>query len=318
MEKYLITGFSGFVSRYFVAYLEEKGVKADILGIDVCEPTWDVGQCKYVHCHFQKIDMLVKKQLLDILSLFRPDFILHLASYSSVAFSWQNPSCSFQNNTNIFLNLLEALRELRLDSRLLSVGSSEEYGNVDAAEIPLMENHLLRPCSPYAVARVAQEMMSLVYAESYGSSIVLTRSFNHIGPGQRDVFVVSSFARQLAEQKKQGKNRIHVRTGDLTIVRDFLDVRDVVKAYFALLHAGRVGEVYNVCSGVGIALEKVLETMADILDVEVVPCRDPSLIRLNDNRVIIGSNKKLRNSIDWSPEFHLRKSLEDIIDFWLR
>lgn len=316
MSKYLITGFSGFVSSHFLQYLEKQAQGAEVLGIDLHEPAIDLKSFRHISCSFQKLDLLDEETVQKTFVRFQPDYILHLAAYSSVAFSWTNPILSFQNNTNIFLNLIEAVRELKIRTRILSVGSSEEYGNVTERDIPLREDMSLRPVSPYAVARVSQEMLSQVYAKGFDVDVVITRSFNHVGPGQRDIFAVSSFAKQLVEGSLEGKTRIEIVTGDVSIVRDFTDVRDVVRAYDLLLKKGRRGEIYNVCSGQGIALSEVLSMMGKALHMEFVPKVDPQLVRPQDNRVIIGSNKKIYSEVGWKPEIALEKALEDVVEDW--
>jgi len=315
--KYLLTGFSGFVSRHFLAFLDQQDSGAQVLGVDVNDPDFDVRTFKNLKCSFRQIDLLNRDEVSNIISQFQPDFILHLASFSSVAFSWKNPVESFANNTNIFLNLLEKVRTMNLNCRILSVGSSEEYGNVKVKDVPLSENTRLNPVSPYAVARVSQELLTKVYVESYGLDIVMTRSFNHIGPGQKDIFVVSSFARQMVEMKKS-KAAGELITGDLSIVRDFLDVRDVVKAYFLLLQKGRTGEIYNVCSGVGNTLEQVIDKLAVQLGVKYTLKTNKELLRPNDNKIIIGDNSKLVNETGWQSSFTLEQSLKDIGEYWLK
>lgn len=317
MDKYLITGFSGFVSKHFLAYLDTLSSPISVLGMDVNDPSFSFTQFKHVTCRFHKIDLLNKIEVDNLLYTFQPTFVLHLASYSSVAFSWKNPVASFSNNTNIFLNVLEQIRLLNMKCRVLSIGSSEEYGNVAPADIPLHEESALKPISPYAVARVSQEMLSKVYVEGYGQDVILTRSFNHIGPGQGDIFVISSFAKQLVEIKKY-KKKPEIITGNLSIVRDFLDVRDVVRAYHALFEKGRKGEAYNICSGTGVSLETVIHQMAHQLNLTITTHTDPSLIRPNDNAIIVGSNQKIMNETGWRPTITLRQSLNDILEYWER
>ena len=316
VKKYLITGFSGFVSRYFLEYLHQIQEKANILGVDITEPSFDFKRCSNINTKFSKVDLLDKNKIRDIILKFQPDFILHLASFSSVAFSWQKPVLSFNNNTNIFLNLLEAIRESGIKCRVLSVGSSEEYGIVKNKDFSLSESTPLNPISPYAVARVSQELLSKIYVDGYGLDIIMTRSFNHIGPRQNEVFVVSSFAKQMAEIKKKNRNKGVLRVGNLKIVRDFLDVRDVVRAYYLLLQKGKKGEIYNVCAGRGIALKELINYMADYLRIKVELKVDQSLIRPNDNPVIVGNNKKIRDELGWQPEIPLKKSIADICDYW--
>ena len=271
---------------------------------------------KNIRVDFEKIDLLDQGRVESIIFNFQPDYIVNLASYSSVAFSWKEPIRSFQNNMNIYLNLLESVRKLNLSVRILSIGSSEEYGNVDEKILPLTEAHMPRPLNPYAVARVSQEMISKVYVDGYGLDIVMTRSFNHIGPFQKDIFVISSFAKQLVEIKKNGSSSSELVTGDTSIVRDFTDVRDVVVAYDLLLKKGKSGEIYNVCSGTGWSLKEIIDKICTILEIDVQVVPNASLFRPDDNRAIIGSNEKLRSTVKWAPKYTLDDTLNETIAYW--
>ncbi len=313
-NKFLITGFSGFVSKYFIEYLEKNQIPSEILGVDIDAPDFNMNAYTFVKCKFIKIDLLNKVDVENIFLKFHPNFVLHLASYSSVSYSWKKPVESFSNNTNIFLNLLETIRTLNIKCRILSVGSSEEYGNVNANDLPLKEDHPLNPLSPYAVARVSQEMLSKVYAESFGMDIILTRSFNHIGPHQKDIFVVSSFAKQLIELRRSNNVTKELVTGDTTIIRDFVDIRDVVHAYYLLFTKGKKGEIYNVCTGKGTSLNEVIQIMSAQLKIEIVHKIDPQLVRPNDNKIIIGSNSKITQDTGWTNTITLEKSLQDILE----
>ena len=204
----------------------------------------------------------------------------------------------------------------KIECRILSVGSSEEYGEVAEKDLPLTEEHALKPLSPYAVARVSQEMLSKIYADGFNQDIIITRSFNHIGPGQKDSFVISSFAKQLVQLAKNNSTNNTITTGNLSIVRDFLDVRDVVKAYYLLLKKGLKGEVYNICSGNGIVLKDLVVKMSEILKLDVIIKEDPQLLRPNENKKIIGSYRKINLALGWRPEIPLEQSLADIIDYW--
>jgi GDP-4-dehydro-6-deoxy-D-mannose reductase len=316
LNKYLITGFSGFVGRHFVEYLENNGDICLVKGLDIHEPDFKFDKYKNVKISFEKIDLLFKDQVEYIIHEFQPKYILHLASFSSVAFSWKEPVQSFQNNTNIFLNLIDAVRKLNMDARILSIGSSEEYGNVKDEDLPLKEDQKLNPVSPYAVARISQEYLSKLYVNGFGMDVVLTRSFNHIGPMQKSVFVVSSLAKQMVELKKSGKNRGNIVTGDVSIVRDFTDVRDVVRAYYLLLNEGKKGHVYNVCSGIGMSLRDIISIMAKQLNIEVNINIDNRLIRPADNRIIVGSNEKIKRELGWEHVISIEQSLKDIILYW--
>jgi GDP-4-dehydro-6-deoxy-D-mannose reductase len=315
MEKYLITGFSGFVCRHFLEYLEKNEKKSYILGLDIRDHEYKFESFRFLTFEFLKVDLLDRIKVEDVLTKYKPDYLLHLASFSSVAYSWKEPVFSFQNNTNIFLNLLDAIRKLGLSTRILSIGSSEEYGNVDIKDLPLKESHPLNPISPYSVARVSQEMLSRVYSKSYGLDIIMTRSFNHIGPYQTDAFAVPSIIKQLVLIKEKGLKG-ELLTGDLEIVRDFTDVRDIVSAYYLLLTRAESGSIYNVCSGKGISLKQIAEKLCEILDVDITFKTDNSLIRPNDLKIIIGLNKKLCSDHKWEPVYSIERSLNDIIDYF--
>jgi GDP-4-dehydro-6-deoxy-D-mannose reductase len=166
------------------------------------------------------------------------------------------------------------------------------------------------------VARVSQEMLSGIYADGFGLDIIMTRSFNHIGPGQSENFVISSFAKQLVQLSKKQASENKIVTGDLSIIRDFLDVRDVVKAYYALLKNGRKGQVYNICSGNGCTLKDIVLKMAGLVAVDINMETNPALVRPNDNKIIIGSREKINKDLGWTPEIPIDQSLADIIDYW--
>jgi len=313
-QKYIITGVSGFVGKYFLKYLNGNYIKFEVLGIDLQNPDIDLQDIDNIKFKFEKTDLKDKDKLCKLIYDFQPNYILHLASYSSVSGSWRSPNSSFNNNVNIFLNLIESVRMIGLQCRILSVGSSEEYGIVKMEDLPLNENCLLNPSSPFGVARVTQELLSKLYADVYGLDIIMTRSFNHIGPGQNENFAISSFAKQLTEIKRNPLNEFLI-AGDVSIVRDFIDVRDVVTAYYKLFSKGKRGEVYNVCSGFGVSLQNVIQMMCEILEINISIREDKKLRRPKDNPVIIGSNEKLKKEINWESEYSLEKSLEDLIRY---
>lgn len=314
-NKFLITGFSGFVGRHFLHYLYEKNEPFEVYGIDIRKPAFDCSIYEdRLTIHFKEVNLLNQEELKAVLVEFTPDYILHLASFSSVAYSWQHPEECFVNNTNIFLNLTSALKETGIKCRVLSIGSSEEYGNVTPDHLPLREDMQLTPVSPYAVARVSQELLSKVFVDSFHLDIILTRSFNHIGPWQDERFVVPSFIRRILNIKESGASSGTIETGDTTIIRDFVDVRDVVDAYYLLLTKGTPGEIYNICSGKGIALSEIIDVVAGIVDVRVATKVNPEFVRPNDNRAIIGSHDKLTKELGWNPTIPLSQTLADMVN----
>ena len=314
--KLLITGITGFVSSHFLDYLNIVEPGSEVMGIARDMDSFDKSRYPNLKITIKLIDLLNKDAVGIILSDFEPEYILHFASVSSVALSWQTPLESFVNNTNIFLNLAEQVRVYKIKCRILSIGSSEEYGEVSEEQLPLTEEHRLNPVSPYAVARVSQEMLSSIYAEGFNLNIIITRSFNHIGPGQKDNFVVSSFAKQLVTLANDIAKERKIITGDLSVIRDFLDVRDVVKAYYILLKQGKSNTVYNICSGRGIMLKDIVAKMSELLHINIQTQVNPQLVRPNENRKITGSYQKMKRDFGWQPEISLEQSLADIIAYW--
>ena len=304
-RRVLVTGANGFVARFLVEALRGRG--DETVGVDLA-PDAANGVDRYYSCN-----LLDAAAVRIIMEVERPTHVVHLAAVSSVAKSWGAPVECFLNNTNVFLNVAESVRELGIKARILSVGSSEEYGVVPADETPIPETRPIAPLSPYAVARVAQEQLSGLYANGYGLDVVMTRSFNQVGPGQRDIFVVPSFVRQLLAAREAGAGVARVKAGDLSIVRDFLDVRDAVAAYLALLDSGRTGEVYNVCSGTGRRLDEVLRLAAEAVGVAVETEVDPKFVRPADNPVIVGDSAKIRRETGWSQQRTIEESLRDIV-----
>lgn len=309
MKKMLITGTAGFVASYFIDYLKQNNQKYHILGLDII----DKFSIDYEFFQYKKINLKDKDLIKEVIENYDPDYIIHFAAISSVSQSWQYPVESFVNNTNIFLNIIESIRELKLETRILSIGSSEEYGNYPIAKMPLKEEYELRPCNPYSVARVSQEMLSKLYAEAYNLNIIMTRSFNHIGPKQKATFVIPSFVKQLINIKHSNTNEIQV--GNINIIRDFLDVRDVVDAYYKILTQGKVGEIYNVCSGIGYSLKEIINQIAKHLNIEPKIIINPKLIRPTDNMVIIGDNSKLKAQLKWNQTRTLENTLQEMIEY---
>jgi GDP-4-dehydro-6-deoxy-D-mannose reductase len=318
MTKYFITGISGFVAGHFLDLLDSfERSDITVLGVDsVIAEGIKNRLYKNITVHLEVLNLLDYQSIKNLLVKFSPVYIVHLASFSSVSKSWDEPLASFMNNTNIFLNICEVIRKHNIKCRLLSIGSSEEYGNVPDHCIPIKESMPLNPLSPYAVARVSQEMLSQCYVSSYKLDIILTRSFNHIGPGQRDIFVIPSFIKQILTGMKNGLPEITLHTGDVSIVRDFLDVRDVVRAYQLLLQKGVTGELYNVCTGRGYSLAEIIDMLAKLLRISITTKIDFSKIRPNDNKVIIGNNTKITEHTGWHPDIPLMQSLQDLIFYW--
>ncbi|MEE5989630.1 MAG: GDP-mannose 4,6-dehydratase, partial [Lachnospiraceae bacterium] len=215
------------------------------------------------------------------------------------------------------LNLLDAVRQLEYKPKVLMAGSGEEYGYIDPDEIPIKEEQFLRPGNIYAATKAGQNMMASVYAQAYNMQLIMTRSFNHMGPGQSPVFVVSDFCRQAVRIEKGLQDPV-IRVGNLSSKRDFTDVRDVVNAYTALIQFGVSGETYNVGTGKAIEIRALLDKIIDLstakIDVEV----DKTKLRPVDVPVIEPDMTKMYKATGWTPEIPLEKTIKDMLDHYRR
>ncbi len=318
MIKYLITGYAGFVGYHLLSLINAiEKEKVYVVGIDSIIPSY-LNEEKWDNIYFEykNIDLLDLEQVTSIINEIKPTYIINLAAFLSVGMSWKNPGKYFSNNLGILLNILEAVKDTNLCCTILNVGSSEEYGEVSKHKVILSEKKRLNPINTYGVTKMSQEYMSRMYNISSGINIISTRSFNHIGPRQRDVFVVSSFTKQVAEAILKKKNQIELITGNLEIVRDFIDVRDVANAYYHLLKNGKTGEVYNVCSGKGVKLQTIINELSKISGIKITAKLNKQLVRPNDIPVIIGSNKKIIKETEWKIQYTLQQSLIDMLDYW--
>ena len=241
--------------------------------------------------------------------------IFHLAAQSFVPASWRLPAETFAVNAVGQINLFEAVRDLKLDPRIQIAGSSEEYGQVHPDEVPMKETNPLRPLSPYAVSKVAQDLLGYQYFMSYGLKAVRTRGFNHTGPRRGDVFVTSNFARQIAEIEK-GKRPPVVEVGNLEAKRDFTDVRDMVRAYWLACAKGEPGEVYNIGTGHTIAMKDMLAILLSLSTSKVEVKVDPARLRPSDVPILYSDCSKFKALTGWKPRIPLETTLKDLLDYW--
>lgn len=307
MSKYLVTGVMGFVGRYFVEYLNKREPDAKIYGVDVAS------NCD-MNIDYKSLNLMDTNNVKQFVKDTRPDYIVHLAAMSSVAQSWDEPANCFVNNMSAFLNLADAVRSNGLKSHILSVGSSEEYGIYDE---PIKESFVLHPKNPYSVARLSQEYMSKLYVDNFDAHVVMTRSFNHIGPRQSTRFVIPSFIEQLVNIA-DGKIENKMMVGNIDVVRDFTDVRDVVDAYYRIIKNAPNRSIYNVCSGRGVKLRDIIETTSKQLGIKPNIVVDPSRIRSNEIPSVIGDNSKLKTELGWLQKYTLQQTIKDIIETYRR
>jgi GDP-4-dehydro-6-deoxy-D-mannose reductase len=245
----------------------------------------------------------------------RPDVIFHLAAQSFVPSSWTAPGDTVLSNVSGQINLFEAIRGLDLDPVVQIACSSEEYGMVLPDEVPIRETNPLRPLSPYAVSKVGQDLLGYQYFQSFGLKAIRTRGFNHTGPRRGDVFVTSNFARQVA-RIELGLAEPKIKVGNLDAVRDFTDVRDMVRAYWLAATKAKPGEVYNICTGDGLTIRELLDRLIAMAKVEVRVETDPARLRPSDVEILIGDSSKFRADTGWEPRISFDQTLRDTLDYW--
>jgi len=307
----LITGVAGFVGGHVVELLRAEHPEAEMFGLD----SRPGNRARALGIEIVQANLEDSSSVRQALDRVRPERIVHLAAQSSPQRSWEDPAGTLKTNLLGLLHVLEAARALSLAPRLLVVGSAEEYGLVRPDQTPLREDTPLRPASPYAVSKVAQGFLALQYALSLDLPIVRTRTFHHTGPRRGEQFAESSFARQLAEIEV-GRRAPRLEVGNLDAVRDFTDVRDVVRAYWALLDHGVPGEVYNVCSGRGVRLGDLLEELIALSGLKVEVRVDADRLRPHDVPVLVGDPSRLRAATGWEARTPLSRTLRDLLDHW--
>jgi GDP-4-dehydro-6-deoxy-D-mannose reductase len=310
--KALITGVSGFVGSHLAEYLL-KTTDWDVAGT-VFGPYGSIAElCDQIELYPAELSRL--EVVAFILERAQPDLIFHLAAQPLVSVSRQDPWATLETNIRMQLNLLEAVAQLDLDCRVLVVGSSEEYGLVSAADLPIDEDTALRPLSPYALSKVAQDLMGLQYYLTHQLDIVRVRPFNHIGPRQRQGFVVPDFASQIAAVEA-GRQMPVLHVGNLAARRDFSDVRDVVQAYVLLMTDGQPGQVYNVGAGESHSVQEILDCLLGMATVSIEVQQDPERLRPSEVPDIVCDATRIREQTGWQVTIPFEVSLRDVLDDW--
>lgn len=306
----LVTGIAGFAGSHLAEHL--LGCNMEVAGI--VRPGTPPDNIGHLLADLTLIpcDLNDPQTVERAVAMWRPDLIFHLAAQSSVQLSWSSPVETIIGNAAGQIHLLDAVYRHCPYSRVLIAGSSEEYGMLQADAIPVQENHPLQPLSPYAISKVVQDMVGYQYFRTYGLHIVRMRPFHHTGPRRGTGFVTSDFAKQIADIEK-GKQPALLRVGNLDAVRDFTDVRDVVRGYVLALEKGAPGEVYNIASGQGCAIRRMLEMLLDMTDIPIQVMQDPSRIRPADIPVVIGDYSKLHRQTGWQPEIPFERTLADLL-----
>jgi GDP-4-dehydro-6-deoxy-D-mannose reductase len=310
-KRALITGAGGFAGRHLLAHLQEV-TDWDLYGNihqvpDVLHDTERV--------HWLTADLTHREQAQALVEQVRPDYVFHLAAQSNVPLAFKDPEATIMNNVVGQLNLLDALRKSLPDARVLTVGSSEQYGLVRPEDVPIREDTPYRPNNPYAVSKIAQDALALQYFLAYGQQTIRVRPFNHIGPGQNEAFVAAAFAQQVA-RIEAGLQEPVIYVGNLEAVRDFTDVRDMVRAYHLAITMGEPGEVYNIGSGTGHTIQWLLDTLISMSNVSVEVKQDPTRMRPSDIPTNVSDNTRFVRRTGWHQQVPLEETLRDVLDYW--
>jgi GDP-4-dehydro-6-deoxy-D-mannose reductase len=293
--KAAITGARGFVGRHLGAHLRAHDVEVVALDVDGVEP----------------VDITDGPALAARVREIRPQTLYHLAAITHVGDSWADEAAVRRVNVDGTANVLEACTGAGV-ARIVVVGSAEEYGRVDGAGAPLRETAPLHPISPYARSKVAAEELALAAARAGQLEVLCVRAFNHTGPGQSPKFLVPGLARRIVAAERSGADDIVV--GNLDPIRDYTDVRDVVRAYRLLAEQGEPGQVYNVCSGRGVSVADVAHGLLALAERPLRLTVDPALVRAVDVPVLVGDASRLRAATGWAPTIALEQTLADVLD----
>lgn len=300
MPRALIFGVNGFVGCYLARELATYGY--EVCGSDIAAVARD-SLDNYAPCDISDAEAVRR-----VICKFEPDAIINLAAVSSVALSWKIPQKTVEVNVNGAVNVLDAARKQKTPSKVLLIGSSEEYTPLDR---PLKETDSIDATNPYGISKVAQEHFAELYFERYGLRVYRTRSFNHTGIGQSESYAIPSWCKQVAEIEKTGKPGV-LKTGNLDVRRDFTDVRDVVRAYRMILESDYAGEVFNIGSGTAPALREIVDYICSFSAQEIKIQTDSSLLRPNDNFLTCSDCSKAKHLLNWEPRYTLQDTLLEI------
>jgi GDP-4-dehydro-6-deoxy-D-mannose reductase len=306
----LVIGGDGFVGRHLLRELVSSGFEVYASTIDTNSSVLELPTD-----HVYLLDLGSPSQIQQVLKSCQPEWIVNLAGQSSVGLSWKDPANTVELNVVGSVNLLEAMRILGLDAKILLIGSSEEYGPVLPREVPISESHQLKPANPYAISKAVQEEFARLYFQVHGLKVFMARSFNHIGAGQNLGFVVPDFCNQIVRiEREDSETALHV--GNIDAMRDFTDVRDVVRAYVTILRLGQTGLAYNVGSGKAVRIGNLLEMLISYSTKKIEVKVDNEKYRPLDVPIISANIDRIRSDTGWSPTIPLEQSLKDTLQYW--
>ncbi|MDO8524130.1 MAG: GDP-mannose 4,6-dehydratase [bacterium] len=312
-KKILITGIAGFVGSHLAELCLSR--RADVFGTVLKDESLknlsDIkDKIKIFEC-----DLSQKEAVMNVIKEIKPDIIFHLAGQSFPSISFQMPQQTLNINISTTLNIFEVVRELKIDPVIQIACSSDEYGLIKEDELPVKETNPLRPMSPYAVSKIAVDMLAFQYCQSYQMKTIITRAFNHTGPRANVQTVAPKFAQQIA-LIEAGKQEPVIKVGNLGAFRDFSDVRDIVKAYYLAVEKCEYGIPYNIGSGKAYQIKEILDILLSLSSVKVAIEQDPSLIRPEKVAKIVCDFSKFQLATDWKPSIKIEETLKDLLDYY--
>lgn len=299
--KALITGSSGFIGTHLTAELEAN--RYEVIKCDLKASADTVA-----------MDIMKQEMIESILGEHQPNVIINMAGHANVGLSWTKPQLTVQLNTIGVVNILEAVKTVNPQIRVLTIGSSDEYGSLKESGINVTEDIPVKPITPYAISKQAQELFAQLYVRSYGLDICMIRLFNLGGPGQAKGYIISDFASGIAEVEAGKKDCMSV--GNLTSARDFTHVKDACRALRLIAEKGHAGEIYNICSGSTHTTQEVLDKIIGLSRIKIAVKQDPARMRPSDTPVVCGNHDKLTTHTGWRPELNLEQILTDALGYW--
>ncbi len=306
-----VTGAAGFMGDYLVEMLVNKGHQ--VLAT-YYRPTTDIRNIDR-RARIEECDVRDRKKVKRLLVEFKPDRIFHLAAQSYPTVSWQDPWYTIETNVIGTINIFEGIKELKLGCKILNACSSAEYGFVNQDEVPLKEEHSLKPLHPYGVSKVAQEMIAYQYFENFGIKSISMRIFNTTGPRKVND-VCSDFTKRLVEIEKGKASQRKLRVGNLKTKRAITDVRDAIRAFDLALEKATKGETYNLSGEKVYQISEIIEILKGLVSFDFELLEDPKLLRPTDEPIIYGNSEKFKRETGWEQEIQLDRTLADMLDFW--
>ena len=303
MKKALIFGIDGFVGKYMANELKENGYDVYTSSRNGRGEAYD---------GWYSCDLNDSEQVKNVIAEVNPSHIINLAGQTNVGISWRIPKLTVETNVCGAINIMEAVHQYNMECNILMVGSSEEYFGKEGA---LIESDVLNPSNPYGISKMMLEHFCELYREQYGMKVFFVRSFNHTGVGQNDNFVIPSWCKQVAYITKCRKSGI-MKVGNLDIIRDFSNVKDIVNAYRLVIESADDSIIYNIGSGVGISLKEILNHVISLSDQQISIQQDPRLIRPIETTYSCANISLISNNLNWTPRYNIFDTVEEIYSYY--